>query len=77
MKFVHIGFENYVSVTRIVSVTAPDSAPMKRMIQDAKDHHCIIDATCGKRTQSIIVTDSKHIILSSLSCDEIIAGCNP
>lgn len=66
MQLVNIGFGNLVSAERIVTICAPESAPIKRMIQDAKDSGAAVDATCGRRTRSVVITDSGHIILSAL-----------
>lgn len=66
MKFINAGYSNLVAAERIVLVAAPDSAPVKRLMQDAKDDGRAIDLTCGKRTRSVILTDTEHIILSAL-----------
>ena len=66
MQLIHIGFGNIVAANRIISIVSPDSAPIKRMVQEAKDNKSAIDATCGRRTRAVIITDSGHIILSSL-----------
>ena len=66
MKLVNIGFGNMVSAARIVAVIGPDSAPVKRMIADARDRGNLIDATYGRRTRSVILTDSDHIVLSAI-----------
>ena len=66
MKLINIGFGNVISAKRLVAIVSPDSAPIKRMVQDARDAGCLIDVSCGKKTRSVIVTDSKHVILSSL-----------
>ncbi len=66
MKFVDLGFNNMVLDERIVAVIAPDSAPAKRIIAEAKDSSRAIDCTGGRRTKSVIITDSDHVILSSL-----------
>lgn len=66
MKFINVGYGNLVAANRIVSVASPDAAPIKRMVQDARDAGCLIDVSCGKKTRSVIVTDSRHIIISSL-----------
>lgn len=71
MKLVNIGFGNMVNASRIISVTAPDSAPIRRMMQLAKDNGTLIDATCGRKTKSVIVADSDHIILSYLPPERI------
>ena len=62
----HIGFGNYVASNRVVAVVGPDSAPVKRLIQDAKDGGIAVDVTCGRKTMSVIITDSGHVVLSSL-----------
>ena len=67
MKFINIGFSNMVSAARIVAIAAPDSAPIKRLVQDAKDDNRIIDVSCGRRTRSVIITDSEHVILCAQS----------
>lgn len=71
MKMLDIGFGNYLMPTRIVCIASPDSAPIKRLIGEAKESGRAIDATCGKRTLSVIITDSDHIVLSSLSAEDI------
>ena len=71
MKFINIGFGNMVSASRVVTLVSPDSAPMKRLIQDARDGGRIIDATCGRRTRSVIITDSEHVILSAIQAETI------
>ena len=63
MKLINVGFGNIVSGSRVIAIVSPDSAPIKRIIQEAKDRGMVIDATCGRRTRSVIVTDSDHIIL--------------
>lgn len=73
MQLVNIGFGNIVSAERIVSIVSPESAPIKRIIQEAKDAKTAIDATYGRRTRSVIITDSGHIILSAVQ-PETIAG---
>ena len=73
MKFINIGFGNMVAVDRMVALVSPDSAPIKRLIQDAKDSGRTIDVTCGRRTRAVIITDSEHVILSAIQA-ETIAG---
>ena len=73
MKFINIGFGNMVAVDRVVALASPDSAPIKRLIQDAKDSGRTIDVTCGRRTRAVIITDSEHVILSAIQA-ETIAG---
>ena len=69
MKLINIGFGNLVSAERIVSIVSPESAPIKRMIQDVRDRGLLIDASFGRSTRSVIVTDSGNLILSSLTPD--------
>ena len=71
MKFINIGFGNMVSANRLVAIVSPDSAPVKRLMQDAKDSGRVIDASCGRRTRAVIVTDSEHIIFSALQTETI------
>ena len=66
MKFINIGYGNMVAAERIVALVSPDSAPIKRIIQDAKDAGRVIDVTCGRKTRAVIITDSDHVILSAL-----------
>lgn len=65
MKLINVGFGNMVAADRVITVVSPDSAPVKRLIQDAKDDGRAIDVTCGRRTRSVIITDSEHVILSA------------
>ena len=65
MQLINIGFGNIVSAERIISIVSPDSAPIKRIVQEAKDGKNAIDATYGRRTRSVIIMDSGHIILSA------------
>ncbi len=71
MKFINIGFGNMVAADRIVALVSPDSSPIKRLISDAKDDGRVIDVTCGRRTRSVIVTDSEHVILSAIQAETI------
>ena len=71
MKFINIGFGNMVSADRIISIVSPDSAPIKRLIQDSKDAGRVIDVSCGRRTRAVIITDSEHIILSAIQSETI------
>ena len=73
MKLVNIGFGNMVAAARIVAVIGPDSAPVKRMISESRDRGDLIDATYGRRTRSVILTDSGNIILSAI-LPETVAG---
>ena len=71
MKFINIGYGNMVAVDRIVSLVSPDSAPIKRLIQDARDGGRVIDVSCGRKTRSVLFTDSDHIILSAIKAETI------
>ena len=71
MQLVNIGFGNMVSKERIISIISPESAPIKRMIQDSKDSKMAIDATYGRRTRAVIIMDSGHIILSAVQPETI------
>lgn len=73
MKFINVGFNNMVSAERIVALIGPDSAPAKRLIQDAKDSGRAIDCTSGRRTRSVIITDSEHVILSAIQTETVAA----
>jgi len=71
MKLVNIGFGNLVSDERLIAVVAPDSAPIKRMIQDARERGMLIDATYGRKTKSVLIMDSDHVVLSAIGNDAI------
>jgi regulator of extracellular matrix RemA (YlzA/DUF370 family) len=71
MKFINIGFGNMVAVERIVAIASPDSAPIKRLVQDAKEGRRTIDVSCGRRTRAVIITDSEHVILSAIQAETI------
>jgi regulator of extracellular matrix RemA (YlzA/DUF370 family) len=73
MQLINIGFGNIVSVERIISIVSPESAPIKRIIQEAKDSKMAIDATYGRRTRSVIIMDSGHVILSAVQPETIAA----
>ena len=73
MKLINIGFGNMISSSRLVTIVTPESAPIKRIIQEARDDSRLIDATYGRRTRAVIVMDSDHIILSAIQ-PETIAG---
>lgn len=66
MKLINIGFGNVISAKRLVAIVSPDSAPIKRMVQDARDRGILIDASYGRRTRAVIIMDSDHIILSAV-----------
>ena len=71
MKFINIGFGNMVSAGRIIAIAGPDSAPIKRLVQDAKEDDRVIDVSCGRRTRAVIITDSDHVILSAIQAETI------
>lgn len=73
MQLVNIGFGNIVSANRIISIVSPESAPIKRMVQEAKDKGTAIDATYGRRTRAVVITDSDHLILSALQPETVAA----
>ena len=71
MKFINIGFGNMVSAGRIIAIASPDAAPIKRLVQDAKRENRVIDVSCGRRTRSVIITDSEHVVLSAIAAETI------
>jgi len=71
MKLINIGFGNMVSANRLVAIVSPESAPIKRVIQDAKERGTLIDATYGRRTRAVIITDSDHVILSAVQPETV------
>ncbi|MBC7343061.1 MAG: DUF370 domain-containing protein [Clostridia bacterium] len=71
IKLINIGFGNIVSANRIIAIVSPESAPIKRIIQEGRDRGLLIDATYGRRTRAVIVTDSGHIILSAVQPETV------
>ena len=71
MKLINIGFGNMVSANRLIAIVSPESAPIKRIIQDAKDRGTLIDATYGRRTRAVLITDSDHVILSAVQPETV------
>ena len=71
MKLINIGFGNMVSAERLVAIVSPDSAPIKRIVQDARERGLLIDATYGRRSRAVLITDSDHIILSAVQAETI------
>jgi regulator of extracellular matrix RemA (YlzA/DUF370 family) len=71
IKLVNIGFGNIVSANRIVAIVSPDSAPIKRIITEARDRGVLIDATYGRRTRAVIITDSDHVVLSAVQPETV------
>lgn len=76
MKFINIGYGNMISSDRIVTIVSPESAPIKRLVQEARDDGRAIDATYGRKTRAVIVMDSGHIILSSLIAETLATRLN-
>ena len=73
MKLINIGFGNMVSANRLLAVVSPDSAPIKRMIQEARDRGMLIDATYGRRTRAVVIMDTDHVILSAILPETVAA----
>ena len=73
VRFINIGFGNMVSAGRLIALVTPDSAPVKRIIQEARDRGSLIDATCGRRTRTVLVMDSDHVVLSAVAPDTVSA----
>ena len=73
LRLINIGFGNMIAADPIIAIVSPDSAPVKRMIQEARDRKRVIDATQGRRTRAVIQTDSDHVVLSAIQ-PETIAG---
>lgn len=71
IKLINIGFGNIVSANRIVSIVSPESAPIKRIVQEARDRGALIDATYGRRTRAVIIVDSGHVILSAVQPETV------
>lgn len=71
IKLINIGFGNIVNANRIISIVSPESAPIKRIIQEARDRNILIDATYGRRTRAVIITDSDHVILSAVQPETV------
>lgn len=71
MRLINIGFGNMISSARLITIVSPESAPIKRIVQDAKDRGRLIDATYGRRTRAVIVMDSDHVILSAIQPETI------
>ncbi|WP_026689958.1 extracellular matrix/biofilm regulator RemA [Alteribacter aurantiacus] len=71
IKLINIGFGNIVSANRIISIVSPESAPIKRIITDARDRNMLVDATYGRRTRAVIIADSDHVILSAVQPETV------
>ena len=71
MKLINIGFGNMVNADRVIAIISPDSAPIKRLIQDAREKDALIDASYGRRTQAVLIMDADHVILSGIPLDSV------
>ena len=71
MQLINIGFGNIVSANRVITIVSPESAPIKRLVQEAKDNKMAVDATCGRRTRAVIIMDSGHVILSAVQPETV------
>lgn len=71
MKLINIGFGNMVASGRLIAIVGPESAPIKRIIQDAKDRGTLIDATYGRRTRAVLIMDSDHVVLSAVQPETV------
>lgn len=71
MKLINIGFGNIVSANRVIAIVSPESAPIKRIIQEARDASILIDATYGRKTRAVIIVDSGHVILSAVQPETV------
>ena len=71
IKLINVGYGNYVSADRVVAIVGPDSAPVKRIIQEAREERRLVDASCGRRTRAVIISDSDHVILSAVQPETI------
>ena len=72
MKLINIGFGNLVSASRLIAIVSPESAPIKRIVQDVRERGELIDATYGRRTRAVIITDSDHVVLSAFEPEEVL-----
>ena len=73
MKFINVGYGNMTAAHRLIAIVSPDAAPVRRMVQDARDAGHVIDATCGHKTRAVLVMDSEHVILSPLLPETVAA----
>ena len=71
MQLINIGFSNMISASRLISVGGPESAPIKRMVQEARDRGVLIDATYGRRTRAVLIMDNAHLVLSALQPETV------
>lgn len=73
MKLVSIGFGNMIALDRVISIVSPDSAPIKRLVQEAKDNKMAVDATYGRKTRAVFIMDSGHVVLSAFQPETVVA----
>ena len=71
MQLINIGFGNIVSANRVIAIVSPESAPIKRLVQEAKDNKMAVDATCGRRTRAVLIMDSGHVILCAVQPETV------
>ena len=71
MKLINIGFGNMVASSRLIAIVSPESAPIKRIVQDSRERGALIDATCGRKTRTVIIMDSDHVVLSALPAEKL------
>ena len=71
MQLVNIGYGNMISAERIIAIVSPDAAPVKRLVQNARDKGMLIDASCGRKTKAVIITDSDHVVLSAVQPEAV------
>ena len=76
MRLINIGFGNMVSASRLIAIVSPESAPIKRMVQEVRERGVLVDATYGRRTRAVLITDSDHIILSALHPETVASRLN-
>lgn len=76
MRLISVGFGNSVAAERVVAIVSPESAPIKRLMQDAKDAGRTVDVSCGRKTRAVIITDSEHVILSALQPETLMGRLN-
>ena len=73
MKLINIGFGNMVASSRLIAIVSPESAPVKRTVQEARDRGMVVDGTYGRRTRAVLIMDSDHVVLSAIAADKLIA----
>ena len=71
VKLINVGYGNFVSADRLISIVGPESAPVKRIVQEAREAHTLIDASCGRRTRAVLIMDSGHVVLSAVQPETV------